>query len=234
MKQSITIILIVLSINGFSQREESLWNRFSIGLNYSPNYCFRTLQASKAYQPIIDARKVEKPAFGFNSGVLIEYDFLECLSIRSGIQYSQQTFQLKNIDVTSILGEIKGKADVKYFFDYLEIPVNVNYTFFQKQLSIYAIGGLSINLFISDKSKRKIEFIDGHTEEHTGETNWGNFKSPIYATILGFGCKYNLNQKFNVRIEPIFRYSLQPIVDAPIEQHQYSIGGQFGIYMKIE
>ncbi|MCF8372654.1 MAG: porin family protein [Bacteroidales bacterium] len=234
MKQSITIVLLVISLSSFCQKGDDLWNKFSIGLNYTPNYCFRTLHSSKADQPIIDARKVEKPAYGFNSGISIGYDLLDHLSISTGIQYSQQTFQFKNINAENIQGEKLGKADGKYFFDYIEIPVNANYTFSQKRLSYYMIGGLSINLFLSDKFKSKIEFSDGHTEEHTGETKWGDFNRPIYATVLGFGCKYNINQKFNVRFEPIFRYSLQPILDAKIEQHQYSIGGQFGIYMNIE
>jgi hypothetical protein len=32
-----------------------------------------------------------------------------------------------------------------------------------------------------------------------------------------------------MRLEPIFRYSLTPLADAPIKQYNYSIGGQLGI-----
>jgi len=40
---------------------------------------------------------------------------------------------------------------------------------------------------------------------------------------------YDFNNKWSIRLEPIFRYSLTPIEDAPIQQYNYSLGGQLGI-----
>jgi len=40
---------------------------------------------------------------------------------------------------------------------------------------------------------------------------------------------YQLNDAWDLKFEPIFRYSLKPIVDAPIKQYNYTLGGQISM-----
>ena len=55
----------------------------------------------------------------------------------------------------------------------------------------------------------------------------------MVGLVGGVGLGYHISEKLNLRVEPLFRYSLAPLAEAPIDQYNYSIGCQIGMNMKL-
>ena len=63
--------------------------------------------------------------------------------------------------------------------------------------------------------------------------NSAKFSDISIAVIIGAGIDYAINNKLNLRIEPMFRRAIIPLVDAPIKEYHYSLGANFGLYYKL-
>lgn len=218
-----------------AQDSTSKKSRLSIGANFSPNYSYRTLKSPSSSQWIVDLReKTEQAAFGFNTGLSIQYLLTKRLEIELGIQFSQQTHAFKDIEIFDINGGPSlGTADNRYIYQYLEIPLRVNYRIVNKKFFSYITAGISLNLLLNDKTKAWARFNNGDTKFSNTKTSIRDFNKTIIGLIGGVGAGYHINKKLSLRLEPLFRYSLIPLAEAPIEQYNYSIGCQVGVNLKL-
>jgi hypothetical protein len=233
-REILFVLLITTSIAGFGQSDVKWLHKFSVGINFSPNFSFHTMKADEDYQIFLETlKKDEKPGFGFNTGISLVYYLTKHIEIESGLQYSQQTYQLKNITIENLEGDSLGKATGKFHYNYFEIPLKINYHIRIQNPDIYATGGLSLNFFHDYWIKSNLKYNDGHEEKRVTEGQTGNINYAIIAIIAGVGIDYDLGQKFNIRFEPLFRYSFQPVYDTPLKLFNYSIGGQFGFLIKL-
>jgi len=236
MRNLIGMILFLSSLVGFGQELVEKENRISIGVNFSPNYSFRTLKYSDELNFSFESRDdFEEASFGFNTGVQIMYKLKSKLELESGAQFSRQTHKFVNVPIIGgeNHSEYMGTADSQNQYHYLEIPLKMNYRFIDRKFFVHATLGMSVNIFIDSRTKNWFEYNDGSSEVVFGEPAIFNENKIIFATMGGIMAGYNLNEKWSLRIEPLFRYSLTPIANAPIEQFNYSIGGQIGLVMNL-
>jgi len=54
-----------------------------------------------------------------------------------------------------------------------------------------------------------------------------------FAVLAGIGMDYDFKSKIKFRIEPIYRRSINTIINAPIKGYLYSVGLNIGVYYKI-
>lgn len=85
---------------------------------------------------------------------------------------------------------------------YLEVPLEVEYALLDKRFGINVIGGAS-TLFLDDNDI-SINSENGHLS--IGEAN--NLNSVSFTTNVGLGFDYQLSKKFDVNLEPTFKYQL--------------------------
>jgi hypothetical protein len=88
-------------------------------------------------------------------------------------------------------------------------------------------------MFLDNRVKNNLTYNDGRKEKVVNKSHIDNINNVIIGLIIGLGFDYDLSKKFNLRFEPLFRYSLRPVAEGPVEQFNYSIGGQFGFLMKL-
>ena len=85
---------------------------------------------------------------------------------------------------------------------YLEVPVEIEYALLNKRFGINLIGGAS-TLFLDNNDI----FIDSQNGQFSlGEAN--NLNRVSFTTNLGLGIGYQLSKKFDLNLEPTFKYQL--------------------------
>ncbi|HIB36179.1 hypothetical protein [Mesonia sp.] len=85
---------------------------------------------------------------------------------------------------------------------YLEVPLEVEYALLNKRFGINVIGGAS-TLFLDDNDIY-IDSQNGHLS--LGEAN--NLNKVSFTTNIGLGLGYQLSKKFDLNLEPTFKYQL--------------------------
>ena len=115
-------------------------------------------------------------------------------------------------------------ADIYQNFEYIEVPLLINYKILDKRFGVQLAGGLSPGFMVNNNAyfqvdKQKI-MIDRSEE----------FYTVIYNSIVGLGLNYAVSEKLNFSLSPTFKYSLRSIrKDHSIEYYPYS----FSIYTGI-
>lgn len=235
MKELIIITILIAPLFGMAQESVSGKDIFLIGVNFSPNFCYRTLDYPDELQTVVDSRvESEHPSFGFNVGIATRYFFVTNLEVELGIQFSRQTHIFKNVPISDAMGNISpGLADSQLRYHYIELPLRANYRFLNRKVFGYVTTGISINVFLNDQSKSWITYYTGETDVITFESSINTFSKTAFAVLGGFGIGYHITEKLNLTLEPLCRYSLTSLAKAPIDQYNYSLGCQIRVDMKL-
>ena len=84
------------------------------------------------------------------------------------------------------------------------------YTLINKRLGIHMIGGVS-TLFLN-KNGNILSFDDSYGNKTViGKPN--NLNSLSFSSNLGFGIGYKITQRFEIHMEPIFKYQINAYSD---------------------
>ncbi len=231
MKHLLILLTLLIPLFGKAQNHTSSnKSKFSVGANFSPNY-------SNYHMSEPDSKDFNgidwNAAFGFNTGMSARFTLLKKWEIEIGIQYSRQAWGFKNLDIVTETIETIGTGNVQYRFNYIEAPLRVNYHFIDKKIFCYVTAGASFNQFLDAKTKVWNNYYSGEEEVVKEDLETIGYNKSVVALLGGFGVGYHFNNKLSLRFEPLFRYSLTPLLDGPIERHNYSIGGQFGLNFQV-
>jgi hypothetical protein len=109
---------------------------------------------------------------------------------------------------------------------YIEVPLELNYALVDKKFGVDLIGGVS-SLFLIDNSVL-LESDELITE--VGEAN--NVNSTNFSANVGMGLNYNFAPKFQLSIEPVFKYQLNTFSKTAGDFRPYTIGVYSGISFK--
>jgi len=106
------------------------------------------------------------------------------------------------------------------------VPLELNYAILDKKFGVDLIGGVS-SLFLVDNSVL-LESNDLVTE--VGEAN--NVNSVNFSANVGMGLNYRFAPKFQLNIEPVFKYQLNTFSRTAGDFRPYTIGVYSGISFK--
>ncbi len=244
MKKIISIaLLILINVAVFSQNKDSLTainkikltdttktHKWELGGSFSPEYSYRTLKADETSQTIKEIRDtLEVAKFGYTVGLNLLYRLNNRLTIETGILLSDKGEKTKKTSFTDVpAGQKIMYYTYKYNYYYLGIPLKANYSITTGKLNLYVTAGVSANIFLTQKTT----LITGHDskdwERNTTQTKSG-FNSVNFAMLAGLGLQYKLNNKINIKVEPLYTRSLTSVINAPVKSYLYSTGINFGI-----
>ncbi len=112
-------------------------------------------------------------------------------------------------------------------FEYVEVPLIMEYRIIARKLSFEIIGGLSSNFLINNSVdvSGPNNYTDHGTTEGVNKVN--------YSGTLGLGLEYPFGNKIQISLQPLFKYYLSSFYkDSQVEVHPYSIGIMTGINYK--
>ncbi len=229
------IFFVFLSFSAKSQTEEPKPKKFSFGVNFSPDYSYRSLHSNNPDYDFVSNQldDWEVPAFGFTTGLSVRYLANEKFEFESGLQFSDKTY---NFDVNKDDYEIPDNSPyqpndpaipdrsiTKNHFYYLSVPIKLNYYLLQKRIRMYVSAGVSTDFLLDDKSKSFMKFSDG-TEIHENFENDYDYNKISLTGLAGFGAETKLSQHFGIRVEPVFRYTFTPLLNELMKINLYSAG----------
>ena len=204
-----------------------------MGLNFSPDYCFRQLNTSAGEDWITESRDSnEIPKFGYTTGLSLLYQLKERIFIETGLQLSDKGEKTKTIELHPLEPDpllISNRVSFKYHYYYLQLPVMVNYVCIKGKVQLFVSSGFSFNIFLNSRNVMKFEGTD-KTAESDSPQDISTFNIEF---LFGGGIDYRINKRLNIRLEPIYHQSIIPLVDAPVKQYQYSFGANTGVFYKL-
>lgn len=235
MKKTLLVFFLFQSCLSFSQvtTEEPARHLF-IGLAFSPDYCFRSLNnndLSGSSNAVINERnEIETPRIGCTAGIVLGYRFKKPLMLETGVRYSLQGYQTKEISLTTLNGngtfESAGSVRFTYNYNYIEIPLKASFLFGKKKIHFIAGGGLAAGIFLYER--QLTERISPERKISKDSPNYIYNPFNLYV-IASAGLDIQLGKRFSLNIQPNFKYGLLQIIDQPVSGHLWSAGLNAGL-----
>ena len=244
MKKIALFFFVVISVlaqgQDSTQTQPKKNKRFFIGANFSPDLCYRTLRnvsgGSTGDMIVSERNQTEIAKLGFTGGINFCYIISKHISLDADMQYSNKGYQTKTQALTfgtatlrrGVLNNVNisnlpQSGHFVYAYNYLDIPIKVNFVFGKKKVRFISSAGLTTNVLIVATSTFKGKLASGSSVENNSNTT-GQYNKINFSPTISFGIGYKINNKMFFRVEPTFRYGILKTVDAPIAEHLWSTG----------
>jgi len=245
MKQTLLFLfLLTIVLTAKGQTEQKITQdskRFHIGINFSPDLCYRLLMSTYGNQSsqIIDSyNQTEIMKFGFTTGLNFSYNFTNNFVLETGFQYSNKGFQTKTNELNfgTMIDPRYGfiypsktniaKAKFIYNYNYFDIPLIPKVIVGNSKLRFLAGIGISMNVFINKITNLVTTDSTGKTSNDR-DTYTNGLRKINFTPIFSAGVDYKINDGMNLRIEPTLRwYGFSNTLDntTPITEHLWSAG----------
>ncbi len=252
MKTTLLVISILYSVflSGQDTTQVTVQKnkRVYLGANFSPDYCFRTLlnnDGSALSSTIISQyNTTDRPKFGYTSGINLGYTLTKHISLEAGIQYSNKGFQTKQTTLTfgDMIDRRRGfvynttslytSGKIVYRYNYLDVPLKVNFVFGKKKLHLISSVGIATNILMSATNTFVGVDSTGKSIKNSSVTT-STYNRINLSPMVSCGIEYVINTKMFFRIEPTFRYAILRASDTPVTEHLWNAGLNVSYYFKI-
>ncbi|WP_370477474.1 hypothetical protein [Tamlana flava] len=234
-------------------------NRWTIAPNVAPVY-FNTLGEGSSIDPQFNNNS-KTGELNMSYGITASYAINDKIKVRSGINkvnlgYSTNdiiTYQsvglssssnaLQNVngstsEISVVSSEVLASGDVpqslftsnttiNQAFGYIEVPLEIQYTVLDKKLGLNVIGGFSS--FFLDKNEIYSKTANG-PQILLGEAN--NINKMSYSANFGLGLNYQISKKFDLNLEPMFKYQFNTFNNTSGNFTPFFIGVYTGFAIK--
>jgi hypothetical protein len=239
MKKTLYLFLFLASYSLSAQDSTNTnFKHWAVGFTVSPDYCYRTLTSdgSVGSASVISLRNgSEQAQYGITSGFNVCYFFKKHFLIETGINYSDKSYSTKDFSDFIYSGppDPSIPSKIKYIYDYnfIDIPLKINVILGKKKLRFIASAGVVSNILLFKKEIQIAEYSDvtSITSYPTPKTDL-NFQG--LTALISMGTDISLGKNFNLRIEPVCRYSLALFQTSPVKEHLWSAGLNMGLYYR--
>lgn len=185
-------------------------NKVNLGYNTNNVVAIRTMGMQSSMSTLANVKPVPNPvSISPNSDLSI-------LSSQNFANKSSENFVTASGINTSINQSLS----------FIEIPLEIKYLLSDKKLGVNVIGGFS-SFFLSDNALHST--FDG-AKVFIGEAS--NINKTSYSANLGFGLDYKVSKKFNLNLEPMFKYQINTFSNTSGDFKPYFIGVYTGFGFK--
>ena len=249
MRTLIVTIFVFMALTGYSQVSEttkvrrvekgqiadstSAFRRIHLGFTISPDYTFRSLKPDPSDQWMAREKdKIELPKFGFTAGFRLIYKFNKKMGLETGFLYADKGEKTKFLDLLADTAA-PGLTRINYHYYYFDIPFKFNYDYLvsEKTTFFMSVGG-STNIYVRQRIISKTDYVDGTSGKTVSKSDPG-LSTFNLSVVGGFGLDYALRKSLYIRIEPVFRHALFPILNIYVDEYFYSFGLNVGMFLAL-
>jgi hypothetical protein len=115
-------------------------------------------------------------------------------------------------------------ASVVQRFEYVKIPLMVEYTMIDKKIDLNLIGGFNSNFLVNEGV-----YLKNQTGKAKLIGNTTHIRQFNYSGAVGLGLEYNLTRQINMYFEPHMDYFLNPINYSETKTYPYSFAVHTGL-----
>lgn len=149
------------------------------------------------------------------------------ISFKDGTQHvSLMSSKMMNRSSAPELFNTKIAGDIDQKFGFIEVPLELEYRLLDKKFGINVIGGFSTFIL----SENEIYADINGTSTLIGEAN--NINNTSFSANFGLGMDYNLSQKWNINLEPTFKYQINTFNNTTGDFRPFVIGVYTGLSYK--
>jgi len=134
--------------------------------------------------------------------------------------------KMLNMASTPEIFNTKVTGDIEQRFGFIEVPLELEYRLVDQKFGVNVIGGFSTFLLNNNEIYADIDGIS----TLIGESN--NLNNTSFSANFGIGLDYNLSKKWNVMLEPTFKYQLNTFSNTTGDFRPYIFGVYSGIRFK--
>ena len=228
-----------LLVNGQNTKRDQGGKNISIDFSFSPDYNYRALKnndGSSSSDMVIDFRNnIEKGKFGFTTGLNLNIKVSEKLEFQTGLLYSNKGHKIQKQATFFPLPMPNQPTHYKsnVSFNYLEIPLKLNFISGKGKARFIAGAGLAANFLLKESERITFFYADGK-EEKRKQSLTSDYNKFNLSSLISAGVEFKLKEKISLRVEPTFRYGLLKIVDQPVTAHLWNLGMDLGVYGKLK
>ncbi len=224
-----------------AQSDQSKERKWSISVNIAPEVANRSLSSEDSFDNFIISLRnnSEKAMLAYTGGLGVEFKPCKRFSIRSGVQYAVKGHATTMEIWSPPTGpQSTGTVTIRNEYHSIGIPVIASYDFIKKdRLSIFIAAGGSINYLYKQYSRIRQDTdsplqID-NSSSIPAENQFAGFNIINPSAVVSLGADVKLGERSTLRIEPTFRHSILPLVDASIREYQYNYGLNLGYLFAI-
>lgn len=232
------LFLVIIPFNLIAQDSLNTHRKkWSLGIVASPDYSYRTLthRNSQSSNTIVDYRNTyEQPKYGGTMGINASYFFRKHFSVEIGINYANRGYKTKEYTdfIAAMPNDPLIPEKVEYVNNYhcIYIPIVFNYTAGSNKLRFIAGIGMAPLVLIARKVTQTTVYMDGSTTVSKYRSEMG-FSKLNLAGQINAGIDLVLSPKFNLRIQPVFRFDSGIFQTSPIKEHLWSAGINTGLFL---
>jgi hypothetical protein len=241
IKKLIPVLAIVCALTAAAQEAKKASmepKRISIGVNFSPDFCFRTLKENdgsySANQLLKTRNNNEMAMFAYSAGLLFYFNPTDNFAWETGIQYAHRGYQTKKL---KLMYEQPGPTEPEsmnttYDYYYIDMPLIATFIFGKSKLRFLTSVGFSTNILIEENQSMTFQYADGRKKSNTSGTDYKNRKLNISPQV-SIGIDYKVNDKINIRLEPTFRYGILNTANTPVAAYLLSAGLNTGLSCRL-
>jgi len=180
---------------------------------------------------------------GYGAGITVDHEFTKNIALKSALLVNLKQYELRQSNTNKIPDGSSYTIDrqLKTNLVVIEIPLDIQYTFFQNEKwKIYAVAGLSTNI-ISSRTYSGLEEYSGTQTYSTpgmslnrtinsddyeqGLFSGGQFTRNAFLSIGGgVGLQRQLGEKVSLYILPIYRHAITPVGEDFLSSFGVTIG----------
>jgi hypothetical protein len=123
---------------------------------------------------------------------------------------------------TNTLSQAPSVVPVQNVYEYVAIPVRVNYKLFARKLGATLGAGVSGDVFVSNRFGNEARGID---EVHITSTRGTAYRKLGISAWLGLKMQYRFARKYSVFLEPSYRTAITSFTNTPALQSRPSLFG---------
>jgi len=240
-KLRLIILVIALSAaTGMAQETTPDYKKFSIGMSATPFSGYRHLKNGGSI-PLIDLifesrNTPETPKVGYSAGVQLQYHISQKIGLEIGVQSTSIGFTYAQKGPIFIIPNdpvLPQDIEIRYNWDYLEIPLKLIISPGTKKLRFSASAGMITGVLLNAWQKNIYTFSNGQETTTQQYQNTTSFRTVVFSPQVSLGATYHISPKFKVKAEPMFRYAIQTVANTPIRANLYAGGIFIGFYYNL-
>lgn len=223
----LNLLLLAFCIDAYSQTSDSLnEKKWSVGISYSRDYCYRTIDADYAteFKKLRDS--VDLQRWNGSFGIIASRRKWKNFQLQTGLIFSQKGFNSKAYVIKHDVGKFPGSMTIidtvkdEFTYAYASLPLLIKYNIGKSRLKLTASTGILIDYLIDP---------DGYHNRgiNTYDNSWVRGYSDVYERAIRhcismsfkYGAQYEFNKKYSFAIEGSITHNL------PVQRVQlYSYG----------
>ena len=206
----------------------------SLNLFFAPEINYRVLRATSQNKDLVNFKNdIETAAFSYTFGANLVRHIASQVDYEIGLWYSIRNIHTQKIDYLWDDGQLQPAGKIQYFYNYhfLQIPLKLTF-YFNKNRNYYIGTGVMLYDSYTDggSHKAKIWNANGDFEKEIKIETPFYFGKNMGGILLFFGKQWSINDYLRIRIEPMFKLSLQSATDKEyFKTFFYSFGVNMGV-----